>query len=168
MAWHWRMCSGPNVPPSKNQALLAPRWNALVSFRGYGKGDISITFWHFPFPLSTIFSCFLFWRGGCRIRPGEWRIIPLVPLPFIMLVTLKKHQTIVTWPSEILFNRDGTPIHVPRWWFQTFFIFTASWGRFPFWRSYSHEAIFKENLNHHKNWVGWFQRFVSCLSFLFG
>ena len=24
----------------------------------------------------------------------------------------------------------------PRWWFQTFFICTPVWGRFPFWRSY--------------------------------
>ena len=35
------------------------------------------------------------------------------------------------------FNKTTRGIHLPRWWFQIFFIFTPTWGRFPFWLIFS-------------------------------
>lgn len=79
---------GPPGSP-KIQALLARKVKCIVtSFRSHGKGEVS----DFTCPLSL---------GIPAVSALWWRIILPVPLPFIMPATLKKHQTIVTWPSEI-------------------------------------------------------------------
>ncbi len=41
----------------------------------------------------------------------------------------QKDVTVLDFPSIPTYS-------IPRWWFQIFFIFTPTWGRLPFWRSY--------------------------------
>ena len=36
-------------------------------------------------------------------------------------------------------------IYIPKWWFQTLFIFTVPWGRFPFWKQKT-DWLFKNQL----------------------
>ena len=35
----------------------------------------------------------------------------------------------------------GAPEKCARWWFQIFFIFSPTWGRFPIWRSYFSDGV---------------------------
>ena len=50
---------------------------------------------------------------------------------------LREHQT--TNPIGCMGRRGW--IYIARWWFETFFIFTPIWGRFPIWRAYFSDGL---------------------------
>ena len=74
----------------------------------------------FVFPLKSV----LFWllcRGQVRVLVPCWLLYPRSESFFVFL---RK----ISGPSKISKTK-----FITRWWFQTFFIFTPIWGRFPFW-----------------------------------
>ena len=62
---------------------------------------------------------------------------------FLLAQSVPGHES---FASNIWLERLGRNGRVQyqfytRWWFQIFFIFTPTWGRFPFWRSYFSDGL---------------------------
>ena len=66
---------------------------------------------------------------------------------FCWRVASVRFLSLISWVSELnLVKKESV---FTRWWFQTFFIFTPSWGRFPIW-----PHIFQMGWNHQPDSIG--------------
>ena len=81
-----------------------------------------------------VFCCF-----RCRWNsPGWWA-------RFDNILWLEVMEKIDTLEHEL-----KPPKNITGWWFQTFFIFTPIWGKYPYWTN-----IFQMGWNHQKHKICW-------------
>ena len=76
--------------------------------------------------------------GNQRGKPSRW---PMEVVGKVIVTTYRAWKNL-TWLGEMLppcinfgWSSDHTCLE-SRWWFQTFFIFTPTWGDRPIWRAY--------------------------------
>ena len=80
------------------------------------------------FELSLVQNSYATWVSHWIMIPQRSRLIPLVICFDGSCTSWFGDFTMTSW----LGNMNGTHWW-SRWWFQIFFIFTPTWGRFPFW-----------------------------------
>ena len=101
----WKM-NGWNLPSRELHNISPPKWHFKDDIPNFPRWDMLVP-WRVP------------------IHPWKDRKMIWTKPPWLCFMLIFRGVGLAKY--------FGSPPSITRWWFQTFFIFTHTWGRFPIW-----------------------------------